>query len=125
MPADPKAQELVQLLDELTRDEALEWSATPDEDTFRAPLANGSVRLAPTGELAPDLTPPDTISVTVSDAHGRVLETFTPAVETTEHKHLASLYANVRRSVLGIEEALESILAELRARKKARQRSGS
>ena len=116
-----KQQKLVDLLLERTRKSKLEWQTTLADNAFQISFRDNSVRLeqVETGGNEPDYV------VSLINSEGNVVENFSDVdlwqdqkdLSESDRKNyyraLAELYALARRTALGSDKVLNSILNEL------------
>ena len=107
---------LVSELHEGTQEGILEWSSTLRPDAFEVPFANYTVRISADEQ---------DYRISVVDAIGRIIESFTHAEIATGpeaerqkyYKMLEEIYEMARRKAYGVDEALNDILEEIRKTK--------
>lgn len=104
---------LVKRLVEKTNKKELAWEATAAEDEFAVAFSSYAVTVS----HDPD---EDEYLVTLSDSGGQVIDELSPSdFESYDLNYedpaqvFALLYSEARRTAMGIDEALDSILAEL------------
>ena len=113
-----KVYELVGRLLEKTRRGELAWEVTPSREAFLTVLGAFAVKIF----FVLDKSGKDaTLALSVSDSEGRAIETsrdvdlanrLGPTVPVMQT--MRDLYAEARRSALGVDAALDQILSELR-----------
>jgi len=119
MPIDQKIRNIIQALQRLTDEGRLPWSSTPDEETFRASIPQGIVRIA---KVVPTLAESDALAagedtylLTLLDNGGRTVEQHRPS-DKLERAMLSRLYIEARRSALKTDDFLEAVLRDLNAK---------
>jgi hypothetical protein len=112
-----KQKNLVSLLLKKTYAGKLDWKPSVDDGSFQVSFAKYSVRISIKLKLEED-----DFAIEIIDASGTVIDAFTdfelitskaPDDETNWYRVMKELYEIARRTALGSEQALSSILDEL------------
>lgn len=103
----PTLDDLLPVLNAATDNNALRWTETAEEDTFRAEFGPGLVRVAKDGG-------PSRYSLTLVDQAGTVLEEYQPSGEGTLLA-LENLYKKVRRHALDLDGKLHQLFETLKS----------
>lgn len=121
--AHEKQYSIVDLMIEKTKAGELTWEATFDETEFETNLKTYSLRI----KQEYDFNLGETITITVLGKNGNVIERFDdhelkysqrdfrPGIEYGQA--LADIYQLIKRRALGVEQALDDLLSELRTNK--------
>jgi len=117
MTVEERLWQLVLRLKQKTAEGSVSWEATPNKSTFQTSFPKYSVRLA---ELPGE--PENDYDIRIYDEGGRLLESasdvaISKSIETLtgqeSFKAMKELYTMARRQALGVEEALDELLASL------------
>ena len=111
--ANPKQMAIVQHLHERSLDGTLEWTDSIIRGAFEVSLSNYTIRVSVENE---------DYRVSIVDGQGTTVESFTDvdldrgagATNQGYYKMLSEIYDMARRIAYGVDEALNSILAELK-----------
>ncbi len=108
MPAQatPSLDDLLRVLNAATEKNVLQWSETAAEDTFRAELGLGIVRVSKTS-AAPRYT------LSLIDQEGVLLEEFQPSGEG-ELIAIENLYKKARNKALNLDRKLKGLYDHLK-----------
>lgn len=116
MSIDQKFEKIITLLIVATKSNRLQWSTTPDEETFRATLPQSVVRVTriPQGSDGDDggTALRESYTLSLLNEEGRVVEELC-LPDPSESQQLGVLYSLARRSALGTDEFLTGVLDEL------------
>jgi hypothetical protein len=109
MPAQtsPNLDDLLRLLNAATEKNSLRWTKTADEDTFRAELPLGAVRITQVPDAA-------RYQLSLLDQEGTLLDVYQPSGEG-ELIALENLYKKVRRQALNLDWKLTDVYNQLKA----------
>lgn len=113
MPATEQMLELIDTLLRKTSENALKWTPSMDDETFRLESNAANLRLTRSQRLDPDEEREFTIlTLTVLDSRSRIVEEYRPETPR-ECERMEELYALARRSALQTEKVLGQLLQEL------------
>ena len=109
MPAQssPSLDDLVRVLKAATEKNSLHWKETADENTFRAELSTGAVRISKTSAAPRYL-------LTLLDHDGTLLEEYEPSGEG-EMIAIEALYKKARIEALNLDWKLKGLYDQLKS----------
>jgi hypothetical protein len=115
MPATEQMLDLIDTLLRKTRENALKWKTSVDDETFRLESNAANLRLSRSKRWDADEEREFTnLTLTVLDSLSRIVEEYRP--ETSEEcERMEELYALARRSALQTEKVLDKLLDELQS----------
>lgn len=103
----PSLEDLLRVLCRATEKNSITWTPTAEDDTFRAQLGRGMVRLAKAPEEAG-------YSLALLDEEGMLLDEYHPA-EPDEREGIAYLYSHARRKALNLDLKLRNLYDHLKS----------
>lgn len=113
MATSQRVKDLVGLLLKRTRDGALKWQTTADENTFRLASRTANVRATKSEVVDPAaLTPVELRRLSVTNEFGRVIEEYFPE-SPLEIDQFDQLFSVARRSASNTDDVLEELMKEL------------
>jgi hypothetical protein len=109
MPAQtsPNLDDLLRVLNAATDKKALNWKTTAEEDTFRAQLGAGMVRISKVLEAS-------RYTLSLLDHEGTFLEEYQPSGEGTLIA-IENLYKKARRQALNLDSKLNNFYDHLKS----------
>jgi hypothetical protein len=103
----PNLDELLRVLKAATERNTVQWQTTAEEDTFRAQLGSGMVRISKTPNGSRCV-------LSLLDENGTLLDEYQPSGEG-ELIALGDLYKTARRRALNLDWKLRSLYDQLKA----------
>lgn len=104
----PNLGDLVRVLDSATDRRTIQWKNTAEEDSFRADLGRGKVRVS-------KLSGPPHYRITLLESEGTILEEYEPSGEG-EVIAASHLFKKARRQALDISSKIQSLYEEMQER---------
>ena len=108
---------LVGLLDEKTRDSLVFWEETTEEGTYTADFGAYSLRVYKRLNPVDDKAQED-VCIGICDRSGKLLDEFTDLeIEASlgdAYERMTRIYQMARRRALGVDHAVENIIAQLK-----------
>ncbi|HLL75458.1 MAG TPA: hypothetical protein VK421_09330 [Pyrinomonadaceae bacterium] len=111
--ASTKLNQLIDLLYERTQKGQVNWESTPDEDAFVVHFSELSLSIRSGYDEDGD----EFVSISLRNQNGRVIDNdyfWDAMTETGAWDKAFSLYSAAKRKALGVDEALDRILDELK-----------
>jgi hypothetical protein len=108
MPAQtpPNLNDLLRVLNAATDKKTLHWNTTAEEDTFRAQLDRGMVRIS-------QVSAPSRYKLSLLDQDGILLDEYQPTGQV-ELMAIEALYKKARRQALDLDGRLKSVYDRLK-----------